>query len=76
MVELGRPGPQHLAHDLARDTELTRDRLDRLPLNKMRAANLRNRFHYLHPRSRPAVVPADQSRPPGERGSFWTPITP
>src|SRR5262249_46513051 len=39
---------QHLAHDLARNPQIPRDRLDRLPLNQMRAPDLRNRLHDQH----------------------------
>ena len=38
-----------LPHDLPRNAQLAADRLDRLPLDKLGAADLRNRLHNQHP---------------------------
>lgn len=49
VAELGRIRPEHLAHDLALQHQLATDGLDRLALDKICPADLRNRLHDQHP---------------------------
>jgi hypothetical protein len=51
IIERGLSRSQHLPHDLARDIQLSADRLDRLALNKMRPPYPGNRLHYQHPKT-------------------------
>ena len=41
--------PYNLPHDLSGNPHLATDRLDRLPLNEIRPADLRDRLHHQHP---------------------------
>src|SRR5437868_4413021 len=53
VAKLGRLRPQHLPHDLPRHSQLAADRLDRLSLNKICPADLRDRLHDQHPKLGP-----------------------
>src|SRR5690606_41129270 len=43
--------PKHLPHDLARDLQLSAERLDRLALKIVRPPYPGNRLHYQHPKT-------------------------
>ena len=49
VTKLRRLRPQNLPNDLPRNPQLAADRLDRLPLNKIRPPDLRDRLHNQHP---------------------------
>ena len=49
VAKLGRLRSQHLPDRLSRNPQLAADRLDRLPLNKICPADLRDRLHDQHP---------------------------
>ena len=51
IVERGLARPQNLAHRVARQPQLPRDRPGALALRKMLSPDLRNRLHNQHPRS-------------------------
>lgn len=55
IAELRLAGPDHLAHDLPRNPQLTADLLDRLPLLKIRTPDLRDRLHNQHPKLCPRM---------------------
>src|SRR5205823_8843951 len=66
VAKLGRLGSQHLPHDLPRYSQLAADRLDRLPLNKIRPADLRDRLHDQHPKLGPRSSRKPPLTPPSE----------
>src|ERR1700676_715602 len=84
ILELGRIRTEHLPNDLPRDPKLPADRLDRLLLNEIRPAYLRNRLHDQHPELglhvpwKPVwtLVPGVPigCRLPRKRGPYSTPI--
>ena len=49
ITELGRLRPDNLPYDLPGNSQLAANRLNRLALDKKRAADLRNRLHNQHP---------------------------
>ena len=76
IAKLGRPRPDHLAHDLPRHPKLAANRLDRLLLGEMRPTDLRDRLHYQHPQPGPHVPHGSHCGPARPRGPDWMPITP
>lgn len=71
VAELGRPGPNHLPHDLLQQVQLTADRLDPHALTETHAPDLRSRLHNQHPEKHPANVPrVDYGPKPRSRGSL------
>ena len=70
VAELGRVRSQYLANHLPRQPKLPADRLDRLLLNEIRAADLRDRFHYQHPRPGPHVPHGSHCGPRAPGGPF------
>jgi hypothetical protein len=69
VAELGRFRPDYLAHNLPRQPILAADRLDRLPLSKIRPPYLRDRLHYQHPEPG-SHVPMEATVNPCYRGPF------
>src|SRR4051795_6885943 len=75
VAELSRVRAQDLAHHLAGETQLPADALDRLLVNEIRPADLRDRLHNQHPDLGP-MSSMEASVDPQPRGPDWMPITP
>src|SRR5271169_6218046 len=73
--ELRRIRAQNVAHHLPRNTQLSADRFDRLLLNNIGTADLRDRLHKRHP-DLGFHDNMEASVDPRSRGPDWPPITP